>query len=232
MRRRDGAARVAPPRRPERAGFTLLEVMIAVGLMTVGALAIMAMQQAATRGNVEARQIGTATEITSRWIERLRRETLRWNAVGTSPADLGDGGLLAALVGPMNEDDPDDETDNVAWQAIPVDGTLTGDIGPAFDWTGLPVPNVAPDEDDPTDAVRYCTYVQLTWVREGSLMRADVLTWWHRRGAGGDVAISNPSAFHCATSSPSAVVADLADPETTLKSVRASTLLRWTYRGR
>jgi prepilin-type N-terminal cleavage/methylation domain-containing protein len=201
-----------------RAGFTLLEVMIAVGLMTVGALAIMAMQQASTRGNIEARQIGTATEITSRWVERLRRDALGWNRIGTSAAELGPAGTLSQMAAVGGT------ATTTGWFRAPAPA-LGQVIGPGFDWTGRPVIAAANAAD-----IRYCTYVRLTWVRTGVLMRADVLTWWHRRGAGGDPSISNPAAFTCLTTDPATVTADIDSVETVLKSVRGSTLLRWTPR--
>ncbi|MBC7170925.1 MAG: prepilin-type N-terminal cleavage/methylation domain-containing protein [Polyangiaceae bacterium] len=196
-------------RKKQRAGFTLLEVMIAVGLMTVGALAIMAMQQAATRGNIEARQIGTATDITSRWVERLRREAIGWNQTGeTVPAAAG---TLAAINGAPN-----------TWFRAPA-ATFAGDVGPAFDWMGLPLANPA------GQAISYCTFVRLRWVSTGSSMRADVLTWWHRRGAGGDPAISDLSLFaNCGEGVEANVIANLGSSTTVLRSVSASTLLRWT----
>src|SRR5690606_2021658 len=106
-----------------------------------------------------------------------KRDALSWTRPGTSSQELGDS-ILATLGAKPTTDyflapAPDDDLET----------------GPGFDWLGLPTRDAA--------QVRYCTLVRLTWVRQGSLMRADVLTWWHRRGAGGDVAISDPASFSC-----------------------------------
>jgi type IV pilus assembly protein PilV len=188
--------------RTRRAGFTLVEVMVAVGLMTVGALSIMAMQQAATRGNTEARQIGTAAEVTNRWVERLRRDALAWNALGpatntTYLRALGAEGSTGFLR-------PDADTL----------------ISPGFDFNGLPTVDTA--------AMTYCSFVRLTWVRSGATMRADVLTWWPRRGSATDVAHGSFPA--CGQGAVDKVLTELARSDSTLRSVRASILLRWTQR--
>ncbi len=197
------------PAKARRAGFTLIAVMVAVGLMTVGALAIMAMQEASTRGNVEARQIGTATELTSRWMERLRRDALAWNSTNTGTSFLGNTTYLSEL------------------GTSPTSGwfrpTWDGRIGAGFDWTGLPT-NV-------DDQMQYCTLLQLTWVRSGALMRADVITWWHRSGPANDSSVANRALYpKCGDGVVENVLTDLASSTSVLHSVRASTLLRWTPR--
>jgi type II secretory pathway pseudopilin PulG len=199
--------------RKRAGGFTLLEVMIAVGLMTGGALAIMAMQQASTRGNMAARQVDTATNVTSRWVERLRRDALAWTRPGTSTQELGGSSIISTLGAKPTTD---------YFLAPAPAGDL--ETTPGFDWLGLPTRNAA--------QTRYCTLLRLTWVRQGALMRADVLTWWHRRGAGGDTTISDPASFTCTDADVSEVVADLASSETVLRAVRASAVLRHTPRQR
>ena len=75
--------RRAPSRRRSvrrRAGYTLIEVMMALGVLTAGAVGLMAMTQASTRGNMEAREMTVATQLTQRWMERLRRDAMNWTA--------------------------------------------------------------------------------------------------------------------------------------------------------
>jgi type IV pilus assembly protein PilV len=189
-----------------RAGFTLIEVMVAVGLMTVGALSVMAMQQAATRGNLEARQIGTASEVTHRWIERLRRDALLWVAPGTPSQTvylkvLGANGTTG-FVRPT----ADAATDPL--------------ISPGFDFYGLPTFE--------TSAMTYCSLLRLTWVRTGATLRADVLTWWPRRSSPDDTERKSFNA--CGEGQVNEVLTELDRAESSLRSVRASILLRWTQR--
>jgi type IV pilus assembly protein PilV len=189
-----------------RGGFTLIEVMVAVGLMTVGALSIMAMQQAATRGNLEARQIGTASEVTNRWVERLRRDALAWVAQGTASQTT----YLKAL-----------GTNGTTGYIRPAaDASADPLISPGFDFYGRPTFT--------STEMFYCSFLRLTWVRTGVTMRADVLTWWPRRSAANSTA---KKAFPgCGESAVSGVLTELDLAGSSLRAIRASILLRWTQR--
>src|SRR5262245_14163143 len=69
-------------RRSQRQGFTLVEVMVSLGVMTIGAMAILGMQQQIIRANIHARQVTTATQIAQNVIERLKLDGLSWTAPG------------------------------------------------------------------------------------------------------------------------------------------------------
>ena len=64
--------------RRKRTGFTLIEVMIAIGIMTVGSLGILSMHHAVSGANRSAHEMNTALAITERWIERIERDSLAW----------------------------------------------------------------------------------------------------------------------------------------------------------
>ena len=70
----------------QQQGFTLIEVMIAIGIMTVGSLGILSMHHAVSRANREAREMNTAIAITERWIERVERDGEHWHPFGTEVA--------------------------------------------------------------------------------------------------------------------------------------------------
>ncbi len=53
-------------------GFTLIEVMIALMLLTIGILGMMVMQTSATTSNYRASTITTASSIAARQVETLR----------------------------------------------------------------------------------------------------------------------------------------------------------------
>jgi prepilin-type N-terminal cleavage/methylation domain-containing protein len=69
--------RLAPGRPPRDAaigretGFTLLEVLVAISLFSIGMLALASLQTASIRQNHTARQIGTADQYAIQTIERL-----------------------------------------------------------------------------------------------------------------------------------------------------------------
>jgi type IV pilus modification protein PilV len=152
-------------------GFTLVEVMVSIGVMTIGAMSVLAMQQQLTRANMHARELTTATQIAQNWIERLKMDALAWNTVG-------------------------DLTQTQYLQAVPAPGTL-GTFGPftprtatngtaselysgAFDFYG--------DALDPTAGtpagLHYCASYRLSWIYANQrAMRADVRVFWPRQEA-------------------------------------------------
>lgn len=153
-----------------KGGYTLIEVMMALGVLAAGSVAIMAMLQASTRGNMEAREMTTGNQIAQRWVERLRRDSLRWTqgATGADPTLLANTVYLEDVTPPGGA---------AAWVIpdVPADSTELA----SFDYYG----------NDSASSMYYCTNVRLEWIYPGQAMRADVRVWWRRRGpsaTGGD----------------------------------------------
>jgi prepilin-type N-terminal cleavage/methylation domain-containing protein len=142
-------------RAPRRAthGYTLVEVMMAVAIMTVGSVGILSLTQATTMGNRDAREMSTAVDLTRLYIERVRRDALVWNSPGNV---VGTEFLLAGLV-----TNPD-----VWFTPAPTIGSH------AFDFQG---------NDTATAAdMHYCTNLRASWVIGTDAARVDVRVWWHR----------------------------------------------------
>jgi type IV pilus modification protein PilV len=151
-------------------GFTLVEVMVSIGVMTIGAMSVLAMQQQLTRANMHARELTTATQIAQNWIERLKMDALAWNTIG-------------------------DRSQTLYLQAVPAPGTL-GTFGPfatstvsrggvntiyssAFNYYG--------DSLDTTAGIpaglHFCASYRLSWIYANQrAMRADVRVFWPREG--------------------------------------------------
>jgi prepilin-type N-terminal cleavage/methylation domain-containing protein len=79
-RRHRSAPRSASPR--ARRGYTVIEVMMALAVLTLGASGVIAMQKATLISNTNARNLATANAIGQTWIERLRTDALSWNEAG------------------------------------------------------------------------------------------------------------------------------------------------------
>lgn len=148
-------------RAKRRGGYTLIEVLMAMGVLAAGAVAIMAMITASTRGNMEAREITTGNQIAQRWIERLRRDSLNWTRGGQG----ADPTLLASTTYLSEVTDPGDAA---LWTVPAVNGTET----PWFDYYGR--------DTAAAGSKYYCTNVRLEWVYPGQAIRADVRVWWRR----------------------------------------------------
>ncbi|MCS6857819.1 MAG: prepilin-type N-terminal cleavage/methylation domain-containing protein [Deltaproteobacteria bacterium] len=193
---------MAVKRRPKHRGhgFNLVEVMVAVGVLAVGATGILGIQVAAIRGNQEAQEMATASRIVEMWLERFRLDALGWGPGGV--AGLANASYL---------------------RAIPATGT-TGwfepvSTNPAFRFP-LPDAHVLPYTGNPSAAPGapqpvFCTQVNLQWVYNGSAIRVDVRTYWRKRGPAG---VRGPLACNAGREA-----IDL----TQFHVVRGSTLVRW-----
>lgn len=199
--------------RRKQGGYSLVEVMMALAVLTAGSVGVMALQQASLRGNVESRQLSTATSVARIWLERLKRDARLWNegANAANPAFFAQTCYLSSL--------------NIAeatapagvWQSpapisaacdAPVAG-LNGTESASFDYYGN---EVAPGGAN----VRFCAQTRLQWVTPGQTIRAEVRAFWARTGDG---------VADC-TNVTDAIEA----PGSGIHVVRASTMLRWVPR--
>ena len=168
--------------------------MMAMAILVAGGAGILALQQATTDGNLEARQMTTATQIARTWAERLKRDTLLWTigGNGVTAANLTTTAYLSAV--------PPATTAPVWTTPVPADLTQESY---AFDFFGNDVVPAAA-------GVTYCVQDRLQWVSPGQTIRADVRVWWNRRGGGtrwagcgvgSETAIGNSPSVHTVTTS-------------------------------
>lgn len=142
---------------------------MALGIMTVGSLALVGFQRQVARGNRFARDQAVASQIAENWLERLKVDTRRWTQTEgraqlpwpNEAVLLGNTQWLGSIAG-----------NNGAWQAIPIPAGVP--FQAAFDANGF---DVAPGPH------RFCTYMRLGWVYFGHSMRADVRVVWLRDNA-------------------------------------------------
>jgi len=66
-------------RRRERRGYTVVEVMMALAVLSLGAGGVIAMQKATLIANTNARNLVTANGVAQAWMERMRVDALSWN---------------------------------------------------------------------------------------------------------------------------------------------------------
>jgi prepilin-type N-terminal cleavage/methylation domain-containing protein len=181
-------------RRRAREGFTLIEVMISLGIMTMGALAMLALQQQTIRSNSHARELSTAMQIAQLWVERFKQDASRWTQVGyfNTPGKPDAAAVLAPTVYLKQVATSPNVYQSMAPATV---GTLN--ISNAFDFWGNDVAPTAAAN------VYYCAAFRPAWVYYGRAMRVDVRVWWAKEGIGrsitsdfplcvGDPALLNP----------------------------------------
>lgn len=188
-------------------GYTLIEVMMALGILSAGAVGVLSLHRASMQGNLEARQLSMATESARVWLERLQRDGQLWT-------QRGQNGLLnteyldqAPVGGGMSE-----------WFA-PVPEAGSGESF-AFDFQG--------QDTTANDAMEYCAHTRIGFVVPDEAVRAEVRVWWHRMGRSNGDGLSNRNLFAgCAANAPADVTAELAATPSRLHAVFASTVVRW-----
>jgi prepilin-type N-terminal cleavage/methylation domain-containing protein len=169
-----------------RAGFTLVEVMVSLGVMTVGAMAIIAMQQQTTRANVHAREVTVATQIAQNVIERLKLEAISWNSVSAPATDLVNAPSLLAVVG-----SPANSFMSLTPRSIASAG-ITRVLSNAFDYYGADVTMTGADAAT-LARVHYCASYRLSWIYNNfRALRADVRVWWSKSAPGRTITADFP----------------------------------------
>lgn len=145
-----------------RAAFTLVEVMIAIGIMTVGSLGILAMHSAVSGANRSANDMNVGLAITETWLERIDRDALSWTEEGLNSTSLAGTDYLSEIAGSVAQTD---------WFTPSPSDT---DESYRFDYWG---------RDDTTgNSTKYCVNLRLAWLRQGSSIRVDMRTFWYREG--------------------------------------------------
>jgi prepilin-type N-terminal cleavage/methylation domain-containing protein len=183
------------------AGFTAVEVLVAMTLFAIGAAGVIAMQRAAVQANAEARRVDVATGIAHAWTERLRRDATMWT-LPRSPLAAGFTGHNNSTLGTpghfKNARVLDDLRSNLnTWrypnQYQPATRTVTtppDGLSPAFDTLGR---DLARDEEVPIGF--FCVQLRGIWLGGANdqqtpptyladhfndLLRVEVRVFWPR----------------------------------------------------
>ena len=164
-------------RRPRSStrGYTMMEIMMSLAILGLGASGVVSMQKATLLANTNARNLATANFIAATWVERLRVDALQWNAPQGAP-DLADTSWLQLA------------TANPVW----VQATLVPTASPAADILGA---DRFVTDPLPVAASAFCTHLRLTQFNTAALpafsklIRVEVRVIWSRAA----------SAINCAT---------------------------------
>jgi len=154
------------------AGYTVVEVLMALSILAVGATGVIAMQKATLVGNTQARDLATANAIAQSWLERLQVDGMGWT-IDETGNDTILGTTWLRVVG---LDYPAIAGQEDAWVRPANVGAGPSILTAAADVRGLDT--VTPPETG------FCTHIKVTQVMP-NLVRAEVRVFWLRRGGGG-----------------------------------------------
>ncbi|WP_437769095.1 prepilin-type N-terminal cleavage/methylation domain-containing protein [Sorangium sp. So ce281] len=160
----------ARARRAASRGYTLIEVMAALGVLAIGATGVLALQKATLISNTNARNLTIANSIAMTWAERLRVDALQWND-------------------PMRVPDISSDTD---WLALSATAPFTKVTPTEIIALGSPSADVLGADIYPgdTSASAFCTHVRFRQFTDpvsgtpiwDSLLRAEIRVVWERSG--------------------------------------------------
>lgn len=127
------------PRRtgaPLDRGYTVVEVLLAMTVLIIGASGVMSMQKASMQGNLDARKTDIATNIARMWMERIQKDAMGWTLPSPSfPASANNVGN-ARLLGTVNN------TWFLPTNYLPATAPYAS-ISPGYDMLGRDIPSLA-----------------------------------------------------------------------------------------
>jgi type II secretory pathway pseudopilin PulG len=163
-----------PIRSPRVArGYTVVEVLLAMTVLIIGASGVMSMEKASMQGNLDARKTDVATNIARMWMDRIEKDAMSWTLPSPSVAgssNYGNALLLNHVTG--NWFLPTDYLPAVAPLAS---------ISPGFDILGRDVATVGA-----LPKAVFCVHLRETWLANNSasptdsLLRVELRVVWPR----------------------------------------------------
>ncbi len=161
-----------PPIRRASRGYTAIEVIMAMTVMTIGAAAVMSMQKTSIQGNLDARKTDMANSIARMWVERIERDAMQWTLPNTQNPTTSNFANALLLSSPTYG----------AWGLPSYEmGSSPETMSYAFDILGrdLPAADIAAN-------TLFCVNYRLQWLvpqalpLEPGLIRVDVRVLWPR----------------------------------------------------
>lgn len=169
-------AREGQAQRAWARGYTFVELLMSLSILTIGVGGVVAMQKVTVTSNHHAKNLAIATEIGQAWMDALNADAVAWNHPSALQAtsDLGSDTIwLSPLASGPTE-----------WILPGYSDTLQ--FGPGFDALGNPVDMT---DEDAVATARFCTHIRLSWLFPDSapiagngVIRAEVRVFWQRDG--------------------------------------------------
>lgn len=162
-------------RRRRTRGFTLVEVMVSLGIMTMGAMAIIALLAHIMRANGQARHLNNGMNIAETWVDRLKQDAHSWTQAAAASGSPTPAQVLANTLYLRNVASPP----SAAFIRIPAtSATISAAFGPQGQPISLPAGSAT---------FTYCAAYRANWIYFGSTMRVDVRVFWAREGVGANI---------------------------------------------
>jgi Tfp pilus assembly protein PilV len=154
---------------PFERGYTVVELMMALTVMTIGLGGIIAMQKTTVASNMNAKNVAIATHVAQGFLDELTAESRAWTQTDNFTNADWLGNVGAQGTAPV-------------W-FVPA-YKATRNLGQGFDALGNPVLDA-----NLTANAKFCVHLRLTWLspqsaaKQGAgLVRTEVRVYWRREG--------------------------------------------------
>ncbi len=157
-------------RRAARRGYTIVELVMSLAVLAIGASGVIAMQKVAVSSNRHAKDLALAARIAEGWADQLAIDGSTWTLTQTGAPTLP----------------------NTTWIKLATPGTTVDwfvpdysalrNFGPGFGALGAPIdPNVSPS------LIRFCTHLRFAYLHNttggNGVIRAQIRVFWPAENA-------------------------------------------------
>lgn len=163
--------------RARRAGYTVVELLMSLTVLALGASGVVAMQRVTLESNRYAKNLAIATRVGETWADQLEADAARWTLLSpiSNTTWLNIAGACSQTAGVTSWFQPTYDTDRK--------------FGAAFDALGNPVDMSI---TTPNTYTQFCVHLRLAWLHcdapvtlnggpKGSgIIRAEVRVFWRR----------------------------------------------------
>jgi type IV pilus assembly protein PilV len=147
-----------------RSGYTIVELMMSLSVLAIGAAGIIAMQKVTLASNQYAKNLAVANAIALAWADALAADASTWNGA----TEISTTNWLTLV------------SNGLVWQRPGF--VAAREFGPGFSPLGDPV-----NTDTNAGLARYCTDLRLGWMKQpttgAGLIRAEIRVFWKRENA-------------------------------------------------
>lgn len=164
-----------------KAGFTLVEVVVVVGLTTAGFLAMLDLQINTIRGTGSSRDQQEAMVLAEHTIQSIRQEAYRWTA--SQPLANISADLIFLNNAPVDTSNTEPTEWFIAWKNAADTNQLVSAVGgsDARDAGIRGLYSLTPATTSPVNR-RFCVHYRFAWMIPDQLLRAEIKVLWPRYG--------------------------------------------------
>lgn len=173
-------------------GYTVIELVMSLGVLAIGTSGVIAMQKVAIASNRHAKDLATATRVAEAWADQLAADAMLWTINAANTSTLASTTWLKLA----------DPTQTVEWFAPDFDNNRN--FGPAFSIQGVPI-----DTSRTPGLARFCTHLRFAYLHNPTtpfpghgVIRAQIRVFWRAEDstvAPPATTLSNPCSIDNAT---------------------------------